>query len=314
MAVCAPTSLRSGAVLAVGVLVVVAGSAPAQVLPWEVTVAEIEAGGLRYFAQRLSKQYLLYQLHLGDVRKDDLADTAAHIDRVLDWLERGSPSHSVPAAWTPALRQQVRRVQGVWNPIRRIAMASPYEYMRLLQEYVPSENRRADPLALRYFDDVTLDFIAESEKLIDVYHQECSKTGSEFCSTARTAGYAAMIVERATKEAVCVFADLDREENRARLRRTIEAYREVRRANDQNPVFAAALDPARGVSGKAAAELLVSLRSDWDEMQDQFTILSAGDERNFDLPHLLALQLSMVEKVERLTSHLVRYASVNFGS
>ena len=79
-------------------------------------------------------------------------------------------------------------------------------------------------------------------------------------------------------------------------------------------VFAAALDPARGVSGKAAAELLVSLRSDWDDMQDQFTILSAGDERNFDLPRLLTLQLSMVEKVERLTAHLVRYASVNFGT
>ena len=62
--------------LLAAVLVLATSTATAQILPWEVTVAEIETGRLRNLAQRLSKQYVLYQLHLGEVRKDDLIATA----------------------------------------------------------------------------------------------------------------------------------------------------------------------------------------------------------------------------------------------
>jgi hypothetical protein len=132
--------------------------------------------------------------------------------------------------------------------------------------------------------------------------------------TARTSGYAAMLIERATKEAVYVYAGLDRDENRARLRRSLEMYREVRRANDESPFFAAALDPARGVSARAAAELLVSLREDWDAMQVDFAHLAAGDKQNVDLRRLLGMQEVLVDKVERLTAALVRYASLTYGT
>ena len=64
----------------------------------------------------------------------------------------------------------------------------------------------------------------------------------------------------------------------------------------------------------AAGKLLVSLREDWDAMEVQFAILSAGDEQNFDLRRLLATQTRLVEKVERLTAALVRYASLTYGS
>ena len=89
MAASAPTRLR-GAVLLAAALVV-AGPTPAQeqILPWEMTVAEIESGRLRGLIQRLSKQQLLYQLRLGDVRKEDLVATATRIDRVMESLHIG---------------------------------------------------------------------------------------------------------------------------------------------------------------------------------------------------------------------------------
>ncbi len=302
------------AMFTVAALVFTAGSAPAQILPWEVTVAEIEAGRLRNLAQRLSKQNLLYQLHLGGVRKSALIETATQIDRVIESLEQGSPPHSIPAPWTPALRVQLRRVDGVWGPLRRIAIASPYEYIRVSREFLPPESRRGDPLLVRYFDDLSLDLVAESEKLLEVYHQECLKTGLEVCPAARGSGFAAMVIERATKEAIYIVAGIDPERNRAQLESTIAAYRELRRANDESPFFTAALDPERGVSARAASKLLVSLREDWDAMEAQFAILGAGDEQNFDLRRLLATQSRLVEKVERLTAALVRYASLTYGS
>ena len=58
----------------------------------------------------------------------------------------------------------------------------------------------------------------------------------------------------------------------------------------------------------------MSLRQDWDGMQDEFTMLAAGDEANFDLRRLLETQSRLVAKVERLTAALIRYASLTYGS
>ncbi len=199
MAARAPT-WRSRALLAASALALVADPVAAQVLPWEVTVAEIETGRLRNLAQRLSKQNLLYQFHLGGVRKSDLVETAERIDRILERLEEGSPTYSVPAPWTPALREQVRDVDAMWGPLRSIAVASPYESLRVTRQFMPPPDRRGDPLLIRYFDRLSLDFVAETEALLDLYDAECVKTGSEICTTARTSGYSAMLIERATKE------------------------------------------------------------------------------------------------------------------
>jgi hypothetical protein len=277
-------------------------------------VAEIEAGRLRHLAERLSKQYALYQLRLGETTKEDLVETATQIDRLVESLEVGSPSHSIPAPWTKVLTDRVRQVDLAWGPPRKIAVASPYDYIRVSQEFAPRESRRADPLLLRYFDDLSRALIGEVELLIGAYHDECLKTGLAVCPAARTSGYGAMIIERAGKEAVYVIADIDGDANRKRLRETIDAYRALRRANDESPFFAAALDPQRGVSAQAAGDLLSSLREDWDSMQGEFVILAAGDEKNFDLQRMLVVQSRLVEKVERLSAALVRYASAAYGS
>ena len=198
--------------------------------------------------------------------------------------------------------------------LRRIAIASPYETIRVTRQFVPLESRRGDPLLIRYFDSLSQDLVAESEKLLALYDAECVKTGLAVCPAAQTSGYAGMVIERAAKEAVYVVAGIDPDANRKRLKASIETYQQVRRDNDESPFFTAALNPERGVSARAAGQLLGSLRDDWDAMEAQFVILAAGDEQNFDLRRLLETQSRLVEKVERLTAALVRYASLAYGS
>jgi hypothetical protein len=306
--------VRPFVMFGIAALAFFAGSASAQILPWEVNVAEIEAGRIRHLAERLSKQNLLYQFHLGDIAKADLIDTAAQIDRVIATLEKGSPSYSIPAPWTPELREQIERVDAVWGPLRRIAVASPYDYIRVARDFMPAESNRGDPLGIRYFDNLARDLIVASEELIAIYDAECVKTDFEVCATARTSGYAAMIIERAAKQAVFVVVGIDVIRYRAELKQTVEAYHEIRRANNQSEFFAHALDPQRGVSAAAAGALLASLREDWDLMQGEIAMLEAGDEKNFDLDRLLNIQSRLGAKVERLTAALVRYASLTYGS
>jgi hypothetical protein len=312
MADLARSSSRARAVLLAATSVFLVAPASAQVLPWEIAVAEIEAGRIRNLAERLSKQNLLYQLHLGDVRMGHLEETAAQMDRVVEALRAGSASYSIPPPWTPALRGQIETVEDAWEEVRSVALADRYRFVA--RDFAPLVNRSADPLLLRYFDDLGGKLIAESETLIDLYHEECRKTDLGVCPTARTSGYAAMIIERATKHAVYLVAGIHPKENRAGLGGTLEAYRAIRRANDENPFFAAALDPKRGSSATAAGELLSSLRQDWDALAVEFRILAAGDETNFDLRRMLEIQARLVNKVERLTAALVRYASRAYGS
>lgn len=311
------TLRRSVTVLAGATLLALAVARPVagQILPWEVTVAEIEAGRLRNLAERLSKQNVLYHLRVGDVSKDDLIKTANEIEQIIGTLETGVAARSIPAPWTKALVGQVSKVDSAWSPLRYIARASPYQRMQLAFDSVPRDNRRGDPLLLRYFDGLCDTFIAESVKLVDAYDFECLKTGlSELCPTARASGYAAMLIERAAKEAVYIVANIEPQENRTRLKKTIDEYLGVQRTNNTSEFFRVALDPERGVSAKAAGELLKALRKDWRVMEGQFTILAAGDEKNFDLRILLGTQTEMVNKVERLTAALVRYANLAYGS
>jgi hypothetical protein len=312
MSVSAPSSRGMWLALWAATSVLLAAPASAQVLPWEIAVAEIEAGRIRNLAERLSKQNLLYQMHLGSVRKDDIRDTAEQIDRVVETLRKGSPSYSIPEPWTPTLLEQIQAVEQAWDALRQIAVADPYRFVA--RDFAPQVNRATDPLLIRHFDALSGDLIAQSETLIDLYDKECTKTGLAVCATARTSGYAAMVIERATKQAVYLVAGIQIKQNRKGLKRTLGAYREIRRVNDDSPFFAAALDPARGASASAAGELLMSLRTDWDALAAEFRILAAGDESNFDLKRMLEIQSRLVAKVERLTAALVRYASSTYGS
>lgn len=303
-----------GCVAAAAAIALWAGPSGGQPLPWEITVAEIEAGRIRQLAERLSKQNVLFQLHLGDTRKSDLVDTVAHIDRIIETLEEGATPYSIPSPWTLELREQVQRVDAAWGPLREIALARPYDYLQARRQFMAREDRGSDPLLLRYFDNLTREFVAESEKLIEAYDAECRATGIQLCETAVTSGYNAMLIERATKEAVLIVAGIDVKRNRKRLKATLESYEKQMKSNNSDPTFVAALSPERGAAGAAAKQMLIDLRGDWTELREEFTILGAGDEENFDLDRLLLTQARLIRKIERFTATLVRFANVTYGT
>jgi len=285
------------------------------VIGYEISVAQTEAGRLRHLAQRLAKQNLLYQLHLGGVRKSDLVETASRIDRVIETLELGSPGYAVPAPWTPELREALQKVDDTWGPLRSIAIANPYDYLRKTRQFATQEGSMKDPLVIRYFDTLAENLVRESEVLMQKYDAECQKSGASpvLCLTASISGYSAMLSEVATKEAIYIVAGIDVEEHQKKLQEAIEGYERGRQAVNDSPFFEAALSTERGQAGVFAAGLLEHLRTDWDEMQNQFSILNAGDAKNFDLDALLRRHTQFVGRIERFTAAMVRYANIAYA-
>lgn len=286
-----------------------------EVIGYEISVAQTEAGRLRHLAQRLAKQNLLYQLHLGGVRKSDLVESASRIDRVIETLELGSPGYAVPAPWTPALREKLRAVDEAWGPLRSIAIANPYDYLRTTRQFANQEGSMKDPLVIRYFDHLAGNVVKATEALMDEYDAECRNSGASpvLCVTASISGYSAMLSEVATKEAIYIVAGIDEEEHKRVLEETIVAYERTREAVKESPFFEAALSNERGQSGAFAAGLLENLRLDWDEMRKQFAILNAGDAQNFDLDALLRHHAQFVGRIERFTAAMVRYANIAYA-
>jgi len=310
----APMPFGRRAALATALLLLVAGPACAQILPWEITVTEVETGRIRSLAQRLAKENLLYELRLGNVRKSDLVETAEEIDQIIESLAEGRPQRSIPPPWTPELHEQVLEVDRRWGPIRAIVFADSHRHHRVQRQFAPAETFAADPLLVRHFDRLTLALVAESEKLLGIYTAECHKTGLDLCDVATQVGYSEMLLERATKEAIYIKSGIAAQTNREQLAETLAAYEKLVDASTSDPFLAAAVDPSRGPTAKALGELIASLQGDWDSMARQLRLLQAGDEQNFDIGILLRIQSQLVAKIERVTAALMRYATLTYGA
>ncbi|MBW2274298.1 MAG: type IV pili methyl-accepting chemotaxis transducer N-terminal domain-containing protein [Deltaproteobacteria bacterium] len=291
-----------------------AHAAAADLLPFEISTAEALTGQVRWLAEKLSKQNLLYQLHLGDVHKSDLVATAAKLDRSLEMLAEGSPTFGIPAPWTPEIRAQIRRLDEVWGPLRAIATASPYEYLRRSREFMTPESRLGDPLSIRYFDVLRSDLVAEADKLGALYDHECRRSGFPLCDAARISGATETMLERAAKEAIMVFAGIDVEENKKALKVTVAAFQRQRAENEASNFFKAATAPEEGKSGEVTAQLLADVRKDWAEMSAEFDDLLAGKTADFDLPLVLKRQRRIIGSVERLRMVMGRFFDRKYGA
>ena len=120
--------LRPALLLALALIL--AGPVRAAGRPYEIAGAERELGRIRELAERLSKQNLLYQLHLAGQTKQDLVDTVAELDRVVELLRKGSVTYSVAPPPNEEVRAQIDKLDEAWGPLRRMALASPYDYLR----------------------------------------------------------------------------------------------------------------------------------------------------------------------------------------
>ena len=276
-------------------------------------IAGREAGLLRGLAQRLSKQNLLYQLHLADVRKEDMLETSAEIERIISLLQRGSLNYAVPAPWTPELRAQLDVTESAWSTLYPIATASPFDYLRRARQFMPAENKLGDPLSIRYFDSLCNDLGDHAATLLGAYERECDKTDFPNCRAARSSGLWAMLAQRIVKEAVLVFAGIDVSksqkllgEDRATLEKLLMGAREI-------PLIHDAMAPERGDRGAFVASLLDNIESDWRAFGRELELLLANDERGLDLANLLRIERSLVGQMQRLNTTITRYAIARFG-
>jgi hypothetical protein len=277
--------------------------------PYEIGGAQGELGRVRELAERLSKQNVLYQLHLADQRKQDLYDTAAELDRVVELLRKGSAIYTVAAPPSAAIREQIDRVDEAWGPLRRMALASPYDYLRRASEFLPPQQRLGDPLLLRAFDRMSQTLIAEVDRLMALYHEECLKTGYELCELATSYGRPIMLAERIVKDVVFVQAGLDVGKRADRLRQSRDAVDAHIVRITQARVLRDAMEPSRGDSGAFTSGLWRSVIEDWGRLRLEIDLAISGRAEEIDLKKVMRIQARLVETWERFTVAMVRYVN-----
>jgi hypothetical protein len=285
----------------------------AQVQPFEMGIAGREAGLLRGLAQRLSKQNLLYQLHLAGVRKDDMLETSGEIERIIALLQRGNANYAVPAPWTSGVREQLDATEAAWSVLQPIATASPFEYLRRTRQFMPAENRLGDPLSIRYFDNLSNDLTDQATRLLAAYENECEKTDFPNCSAARSSGLWAMLTQRMVKEAVLVFAGIDPSKHQQRLDEDRATLEKLLLDARKIPLIQDAMSPERGERGAFVAGLLDDIESDWRAFARELKLVLADDERGIDLANLIRIEGKLVGRMQRLNTTVTRYAIGRFG-
>jgi hypothetical protein len=281
--------------------------------PYEIGGAVEEVARIRELSERLSKQNLFYQLHLADQEKQDLHDTSAELDRSLDLLREGSVAYSVIAPPTDEIRVQIAEVDKAWGPVRRMALASPYDYLRRANEFMPRRSRLGDPLFIRSFDQMVQTMLAEVDRLMELYRKECLKTDYELCDLASTRGLPVMLTERAVKDLVFVYTGPGDKHDRDALRKTRDAIDALNRRFDEEPVLQESRDPARGDAGLFVASLWSSVKEDWSRMRREVDLAISGRSDEINLKKVLEVQDRLVETYERLTVITVRYADAKYA-
>jgi hypothetical protein len=278
--------------------------------PYELGIAQREAGRLRGLVERLSKQNLLYQLRLGEVRKVDMQETTNEIDRLLEILERGSPAYAVARPPSRRVEHQIEVVNGLWSPLRRIALASPYDYLRYSSDLLPKKPRIGDPLLIQAFDSRAQEMVVEAGKLMRLYQKACNDAGGELCELAANSGLFTMLAERVAKELVLVYAGLDVQESIEKLKESRDMFETSLEVLGRSPVLAAAADPSRGPSAEIVATLWTGMREDWKRLRFEVDLAIEDRAEALDVRRMLNLQLRLVEEMERLRAALSRYAAV----
>jgi hypothetical protein len=281
--------------------------------PYEIGGAQQELGRIRELAERLSKQNLFYQLHLADQEKQDLHDTSAELERSIELLQKGSVAYSVAAPPNQAIRNQIDELDKAWGPVRRMALASPYDYLRRANQFMPRRYRLGDPLFIRSFDQMSQALIEEVDRLMAFYQKECMKTDYDLCELTSTHGIPIMLAERVVKELVFVYTGPGDESDRERLRETRDAIDAHHLELAELPILHKATDPSRGDAAAFVSGLWSSINEDWGRLRLEVDLAISGRAEEINLKKVLQIQARLVETWERLTVVTVRFIEATYA-
>ncbi len=294
------------ALLAAPLLLLGADDAPPSFQPWEVGGAQIQLSRVIMLAERISKQNLLYQLHLAEVRKEDLVRTAEEIDKALRVLHEGSGTLGVPRPRTAALREQIDRVDREWGKIRPMALASPYDYAR---RSGTSVGRTDDPLLVRHFERLVSGLIEQAVATQDLYFALCEQNSIPSCNAMRAAPATTALSERLLKETVFVHADIDPKPYRKRVEQTRGELAKAVERRQGIAIVARAQSPERGTAGRVVTQMRSDIDTYWETLDAQVTRLLAEGADEFDLMRALDTQQRLVFEYQRFTVAIIRFAA-----
>jgi hypothetical protein len=293
--------------------------AQAVLLDHEYNGAFDQLGWLRMQAQRISRQNLLYQLHLADQHKLELLDTVNKFNESLDVLRSGGASIGIPVPPTPEIREQLEKIAESWSPMESMALASPYDYLRRSREFFPPKNDRGDPLLITHFDRMAEQVVADIEGAIALYIAQCKQDGYQRCDLGEAAAVSEMRAERLVKEAVFVFAGMNPKENRTRLARTRAELREVILRSGESPamvdakaVVEQALAPDRGSQNQAIRDLATEIESSWRRLDREIELVDRGHAEEANLRRALNFQQILVGDLQRLSA-AIRAAGIDYS-
>ncbi len=287
--------------------------AAAQQQPYEIGIANREAGRLRYLAERLAKENLLYQLHLADVQKRDMHLTVNEIDRILELLQIGSTHYSIAAPPSEVASKQLDAIAEAWSPVRTLALASPYDYLRRAQQFVPPESPRGDPMIVKSFDKMSSNLIVAVEKLMDEYYAECVNTKYRLCAVSRSSGKPIMLAERMMKDIVFIHAGIDVERSTKQLRASRSAFDVNWVEFEKAELYRMAIDPSRGDNAKFVSGLRNTVDDGWATLKSEVDLAIAGRINEVHLLPVLEIERKMVQDFERFVAVLGRFAAGMHG-
>lgn len=266
---------------------------------WEHGGAQIQLSRVRTLTQRLSKQNLLYQLHLADVQKSDMVRTAGEVDAALISLRDGSPSLGVPYPPTRKARDAVDAVDEAWGPLRRLAVASAFDYVRRAGS--ASYGAGVDPLLIRHFDELAQDVDERASAAKQRYVEACETTTVPDCRAVAQATGSGPLSERMVKQAVLVFAGFEAEANTARLRESrARMGRTLELASTMEPVQSA-MSPERGKVGIVVGGLWVDIMGNWDRLSRNVDLVLAGESERLDVGETVAAQQIFLDDLQRFS-------------
>lgn len=275
--------------------------------PWEHGGAQIQLSQVRTLTQRLSKQNLLYQLHLADLQKRDLVRTSQELDAALESLRDGSPTLAVPPPPTRQVRDAIELLDQAWGPLRRLALASAFDYVRRAGS--ASGGSRTDPLLIRHFDELAQAVDQRAAAAQQRYEEVCERSGIPDCPVVARATSTGMLSERMVKEAVLVFAGFDAEANSARLRESRGRMNRLLELAAAHETVQSAMSRERGKIGEVVGELWDDIGGNWDRLSRDLGLVLVGQSRQLDVAETVAVQQVFVEDLQRFSVAIQRFTA-----
>jgi hypothetical protein len=299
--------------LAVVATLVFAHSASAALLNYEYGAAQGQLGVIAVLAERMSKQNLLYQLHLDDRQKLEMIETVKIMDDAIATLRKGDPLAGIPVPPTEEILSHIDALETAWAPLRASALSSPLEYLRRSQELMAAQNRRSDPLLMLYFDEVASGVISAVDAIEKLYDAQCRADAYTHCDLIVRQGRAEMLTERMVKQAILVFTGIDPKTTPKHLVEVRDAYEAMGSTQGAQRLVEQMTAAEREGKADYMGGLLREINQSWIRLRRRVDLVIDGTAREDDILQAVRIQELIVSDLQHFTAAITQFARYERG-